>query len=35
LSKDIIAQTVDKDHPIIIDVDAAANDGEGKLIFRN
>jgi ATP-dependent Clp protease ATP-binding subunit ClpB len=35
LSKDIIAQTVDKDHPIIIDVDAAANDGEGKLIFKN
>jgi ATP-dependent Clp protease ATP-binding subunit ClpB len=32
LSKDIIAQTVDKNHPIIIDVDAAANDGEGKLI---
>jgi ATP-dependent Clp protease ATP-binding subunit ClpB len=35
LSKDIIAQTVDKNHPIIIDVDAAANDGEGKLIFKN
>ncbi len=33
LSKDILAQKVDKDHPIVIDVDGKGEDA--KLVFRN
>lgn len=34
LSKDILAQKVDRDHPIVIDVDTDS-DGNKELAFRN